>query len=197
MDSPTSNSLTISQFLLPSFFILIILIFWSKLSFLFFLAGGAMLHTIKWYHTPNLWKKNQILRDRKKYVRRKKISNRRRRIRVSEQPNITCKTSAETPTLSRPYPQNCSYIAKFEFHKTFYLGVSVAKLEYRKIRVRKTGGSTIHSSHLASLEKRSTPLKTLHVRSVTQMGTKVRVISKALSLLLHIQRMPSPSPHLI
>ena len=39
------------------------------------------------------------------------------RIQASERPDIMCETSVETPTLSRRYPQNLSYIAKLEFHK--------------------------------------------------------------------------------
>ena len=53
----------------------------------------------------------------------KKTNNRRVRIQASERSNIMCETSAETPTLSRRYPQNLSCIAKLEFHKKTFLGL--------------------------------------------------------------------------
>ena len=61
---------------------------------------------------------------------------RRKRIQASKRPDITCETSAETPILSRRYPQN-------QFLKKGYFGVLVSKLEYRKIGVRKIGGSAV------------------------------------------------------
>ena len=65
---------------------------------------------------------------------------------------ITCETSAETPTLSRHYPQNLSYTAKLEFHTKFYFGVLVEKLEYCIIGwstvVRRIGAVTLFMDKL-------------------------------------------------